>query len=63
MINTYGPIIAWILFAISIASLVLFAFGAASKRADEASDDLADRILHGDIRGSDALNSFHEERF
>lgn len=49
MIDAYGPLIAWALLAISLVSLILFAFAGASKRADDAADQLIDGIAHGDV--------------
>lgn len=59
-------IAAWILLSFLFALILgrFFAVGNPRNRQhiDEASDDLADRISHGDVRLADLLNSSHPDR-
>ncbi len=41
------------------SGLVLLAFGNRSKAADNLADEMADRLLHGDVRQADLLKPPH----
>ena len=52
--------VSLILLIVNIIALP-FALGALRPRADQASDDLIDRLQHGDVRLADVLNPPHGE--